>query len=467
MSQILVKIDPSIEIPEISMPLEYTSADESGSYTDENHTDIMQTKVIGIMTPIIAVNETVINFTDIINMSLKNSDIYPTLTCTIIDRHNLLRDLNPTYPDNSLQLILVPPFDGAYKKISIVFYITNIYIKNQTAYISAKYKLPAFTDSLLKSFGNISIYTLCEKVCGLTSLGFATNVTESTENTHYVYASNKSIEQLLQEEKTFFSAERNIYNFWIDFWHHLVLVDEYERYNSQDTDEEMMVWVGEKNYEMGMLTNVKPIKIAAVITNHPFLSHNELAATSYHVITRPSISASCGSDNVITYYDDELGEYLDILLQDGDTKKDIFVKYEYLGEDFSNILLSNAYYNKYTQKMSIDTIEITIGSPALCLMRGSKINFLWYKTDQIESQKEQDLIDLGVISEPTPFVEDDESIETPDETMGQLKIDNVISGQYYIIKTELRYENGEWKNILTCGRPFSQKNKLIDIDEDE
>ena len=86
-------------------------------------------------------------------------------------------------------------------------------------------------------------------------------------------------------------------------------------------------------------------------------------------------------------------------------------------------------------------------------MKGEKVNVYWY---DINNPYSQDLQDKGnsTISSNIPLPE---SIKFQDSKM---IINKTISGQYYIIDTELAYNAGVWSHKFRLGRYSDQVQRL-------
>jgi hypothetical protein len=46
------------------------------------------------------------------------------------------------------------------------------------------------------------------------------------------------------------------------------------------------------------------------------------------------------------------------------------------------------------------------------------------------------------------------------------RINKQISGQYYILNSVVRYENGKWSNTIQITRPRDKKEKYLDLSEE-
>ena len=77
MSKIQVKFDPTLEQTDIVMKLNDSSVDEMGDEYEKNISGIQQTSVYGIMAPLIAINNIVIGYNDVILFELDSTGVFP------------------------------------------------------------------------------------------------------------------------------------------------------------------------------------------------------------------------------------------------------------------------------------------------------------------------------------------------------------------------------------------------------
>lgn len=463
MSKILLKFDNQLEHQDIVIQLTNSSKDEAGENYVDNKQEIQQTLIYGIQAPLIKINNIVVDFIDVIEFSLKSVNDLPTINMIVKDRYNLTRLVDTPGNDNLLRVQILPQFDNTYKKIDLDFFITSLKINNDYISITGSYKLPKLTSSNIKSFGEINTFDLFETIATDTGLGFATNVETNDINKKYVYCDNKSYLDILNREIRYSSEDKYILDFWVDFWNNLNLVNIYERYNSIDSDEDMMIWVSSQTKEIREGIVPEPMQITATLTNHPNMASNELYVQNYKIINNAGQNSFRGTDRVYSIYEIDKHEYMDHLIQDGDVKKDIFVKYDYLGESYGgfNYLLAEKIRSDFLTKMQTESIEVELNTPLLGLMRGNNVNFVSYINDSNTDYRQQNLIDNGVMNqspEQSVPLEDEDSKQTGED---KFIIDNSISGQYTICGCNIKFSNNKWSYLVNLKRPASNKPQLI------
>ena len=466
MGQIYLEFDNQLKQSDIIIPLTNSSVDEAGENYVYNKEGVQQTSIYGILTPLIQINDIVVDFLDIERFTLKSKSPLPSVELTVRDRYNLIKTLDTPGNDNELRIQILPPFDNAYKKINLTFYISKINISGDLIEVVGAYKVPLLTSSKFKCFGKLNTYELFKNIARETQLGFATNCGDTLDE-RYMYCDFTSYKDLLDEEiRLAKSDETHIYDWWVDLWNNVNFVNIYERYNTIDPEEDMQIWVSGQPKTLIEGVTVEPHQVSAILNNLPSDGQLELKVDNYEIINKPGSQMSQGSDKVYSIYMEDLYEYKDTLIQDGDTKKDIFEHYEYLGEVYGeyNYLLAEVCRDAYLQKMGTESIKITLKTPLLALMRGHKVDFVWYINDAQYETRKTNFKNLGIINEniqTTPVLDDTVEGENLNDLYKEFTKDETISGQYMITAQDMTYENGQWYYELILNRPLSHKPKLI------
>ena len=470
MGVIQVKFDNTLKQSDIIIPLTNSSEDEAQEVYENNQPAVQQTHIYGIQAPLIMINSIVVNFSDVLSFELSCDKVTPEVQMVVRDRYQLSTIMDTPSIDNELRVQILPKFEDKYKKINLTFYITQMKVKGGELHITGEYKLSKFISSNIKSFGEVSTYGLFSKIAQDSGLGFATNVEDNPNTKRYVYCDNKSYKEVLRDEIIRSNTDLQICDYWIDWWNNLVLADVYERYNTVDKDEDIQLWVAGQNQEVGEGMEIEPMKTIASLHTHPAQKNTELYVDNYKICTSPGNQMSKGTDRVYSIYEASKSEYNDYLIQDGDTHKDIFIKCEYLGEVYGpvNYLLASKKYDTFKQKISTnETIEVTLKTPLLGIMRGNQVNFFNYMNNGVVGDVQENLKEAGVVSE-TPQtnipITDDPNIEENVQD-GKFEMDMSISGRYLVTKCIMKFKDGNWSYDVTLSRPTSNKPKIINEDE--
>ena len=443
MSVINLVFDNQLQQTPIEVPLQAPPA-ENG----DNTMEVNQVMVHGVCTPIISVCGVTFDFNEVIRMTLYDNDKMPSLELLINDKQQLLNGVNIPKSDNEVRLQILPPFDDAYKKVDLTFYIQNIDIKEKKVSISAIYKIPELYMSRLKSFGEMDTYNLFKTIASECKLGFATNCEESDVDKRFMYCNNISYEDLMNREIRLSNNFENIHDYWIDIWNNINYVNLKQRYLDKDKEEDMELWcmtTPGQNIESN--NHVKPVLLDAVITNHPIVS-GQLHANHYNISNNIGKNQEKGTDRVYTIYKD--GAIIDSLIEDGNVQNDVFTKYYYLGENIGEYeyLNSISFYDSFNDIINKNTVETYLSFPMLGITRGSHVKFMWYDNDFFKKQYIQQ---LGGDMESDYGDQSDELIK-PDKLM----LNKQISGEYLVYKTILHYNKGKWKNTIILTRPEDQ-----------
>lgn len=474
MAQITIKSDNQLQQTPIVIPLATPGKDEINNNRTGFNTDIKQTLLYGIRIPLVKVNDIVVDAQDILYMELNGMDIIPRLELTIKDSTGTIKGLQQPSSDNEVRIQILPRMDNAYKKIDMTFYITNTTGTDgdeDELRLSCIYKVLNLYNNHVKCFGRVSTYEMFEKLAHECKLGFASNV-EGSNDERYLYAPNISYLDFMNNAiKTSGDSGNSLeskvmYNYWIDFWNNINFVDIYERFNTIEPDDQIKIYISKYEQTMTQDSNDDEVymHVPAVLSNHPLQMESELFIDSYDPVNNTSVIGN-GSDRVITIYNMNDGEAIDYLLQDGDQKKDLVTKAVYMGENYEefNYLLASECRNFMNHKMLSETIEVTVHSPLIQLMKGGKVNIKWYDINpKLARTKEK----LGIKDDDIATNIEVETPETTEENTDlRYHINKQITGQYYILGNIITFENGEWSNRLKLTRPKDQKSQYIDMQE--
>lgn len=467
MAQIEVKFENSLDQTPIVIPLVTPSSEQSDEASP--NPQVTQTLLYGIKVPLVKINDIVIDINNIVYFQLDGRDHIPSLYLVIHDTDHKISGLQHPGPDNEVRIQILPRFENAYKKIDMTFYIDNLSTQGDLFKLNCIYKVVDLYNSRVKCFGEMGTYKFFETIANELRLGFATNTEESEEDKRYIYCANDSYKNTMKRviESSGDSGNnidsRVLYDYWIDYWNNINLADVYERFNTVDSDDDMLVWTAPAEYDITKGSNAEDmyVQVPACISNDPIRESTELYIDSYRILNSTSQSI-IGSDRVLSIYNIKDGEALDYLLGDGDQQKDIFVKYDYVGENYRdfNYLLAQQCHNRMEQKMKERVIEVTLESPALFLMRGSKLNMEWYDIDStLQQTKER----LGISNKDIISNKEFQDMEYNENLSGQYTLNKQVSGQYYVLNSVIRWEAGQWYTILQLTRPRDTQQSYIDL----
>ena len=451
MAQITVKYDPTLEIEEIVEPMYAVSQNEMPG---AGNSFVQQTKVTGIVSPLIKVNNILILWNKVTRFELSSIGFLPELSFTFKDDLGFTKSLDQPGNDNLVLVQILPPFEDAYKKINLRFFIDSVSIKGDKVSITAKYNVSLLYQDKLQSLGKLSTYDYIDKIAKECGLGFATNI-EGVEDERYIYIRNTNYINSVNKEIKKSGTEECILDTWVDFHNYIILCDIFERYNA--IDEEIKVWTAPSTV-IDTENNGEPIMAKeedATLSNSVGALNTQLYISDYTVNNEAGKNIRFGTDKVLQSYYIDKYEPSSLLIQDGDVKRDTFVKTIYMGEIFGDYdYFKNEYCrNAFLQKINTNTIEVSLKTPLLGLERGGRVNILWYEINElINSIKNENDIQTNIPESPNENKEDN-----------QFTLNKQVSGQYLIIGTRIQYkgfDNG-WKYTLILSRPANQVNKYL------
>lgn len=182
----------------------------------------------GIYTPIIRINKLIVPEHDLISMKLYYTGFKPSIE--IIVNNSKLQTIDTPGMVNKITIVMIPPENGTYKKISLDFYITSMSpIGSKTRYFG-EYFLPALESKsvrVLKQEGNnkLSTYQLLETIAAECQLGFAaTEQCKDIADTKIRLVKSQNLQEVINEHMRFSGLDDNsIFITWIDVYNYIVM----------------------------------------------------------------------------------------------------------------------------------------------------------------------------------------------------------------------------------------------------
>ena len=204
-------------------------------------------KYDGILIPIIKINSAVIPATDLISMNLNYTKFVPTLT--IKARINSYTKLEIPGMVNTVTVVMIPPEDGIYRKISVDFYIKNVTYIGPNVIYECEYYYPELYKKYTRSFTNengnkLTTYELLETIAKENKLGFAvTEKCKDIADTKVRLCRNQNIQEIINEHISFGGLDENsIFTSWIDLYGYLQMSNIAWVLNQQVTYEDISMY---------------------------------------------------------------------------------------------------------------------------------------------------------------------------------------------------------------------------------
>lgn len=472
MAQLIVIRDPQIEKPEFILPYR---TPQTGEDTDGTGmvTEVQQTNVIGVLMPLFIINNIAIASADILQFGLDYTGTVPEIQFAIRDRNNILTKFANPGNDNELRIQIIPPVDNTYKKIDMNFVCTDVQIQSNIVFGRASFLLKDFTQSRLKALGQISTYELFDEISTETGLGFVSNA-ESTEDTRYIQCQYESYKDVVDREiSKSGSDDVHVYDWWVDLWNNLVLCNLYDRVSSEDSEEDMKVWITVNSNNASKQEENEVIKDTAYFTNMPGLERTSMYVRSFDVETNIAPPSS-GNTVLLSVYEENKKEYVDHYIADGDIQKNDFIKFEYAGEVYGdyNYLIAEKCRDIYLAKVKSEIIVIQTNVPQLGINRGDQVRFVWYDNDSDYAYMQDQLEELGAVATSTELQSvlgwvTDWQIEQKNP-LNSLRINLQYSGQYTCIGQRIAWsaQTKSWECYLYLTRPADKRAIIMnDLEE--
>lgn len=465
--------DPIISLPEIKMPLYYPGEDEKdpneSSGTQPNPTDIQQTKVFGILMPLLALNGVVVDHKDLIMFELKEGYCFPKCKFKFKDRSNMFKNISDKGNENELQVQIIPHHDNTYKKINLMFRCDNLRCDDGVIEGDGEYKLDKFTEKRFKSYPKMSTYQLCELISTMTGLGFASNV-EDTPDERNIQFRAKSFHDVIETEVCrSYADEVNVFDWWIDMWNTLHLCNWYERINYIDSEDDLKIWMcgNPENASVNDSSDVN--ETIAMLTNHPVREHTDLYACDMRPINKPT-GTDRANEKCISVYEEWQHCHVDHYIADGDVKNSANLELEYMGEVYGdyNYKVAEQMRQLYIDKIYANQLAVHINNPLLSIPKGHQVRFLWYDNNQADITQQNHLEEAGVvyaredIEQLMGWVADWNMDDVSDEE-SPMKINLNYSGQYTSLGQTMRWDKelGKWDSWINLVRPANKKPPIL------
>lgn len=466
MAVITSKIEPKIVLPEHEVTMLSTNEEQVGHPLEYNR-EYMQTRVHGIMAPLIFLNGLVVDYDNLISFALDWTKMVPTIKFEFVDPNNSFARYAKPGLSNEIQVQILPAHDNTYRKINLLFYVTSIHIVGDTIQGEASYKVMDFVQTKYESLGQKSTYELCEYIAQQTGMGLASNM-EGTEDKRYIQAREESYEDLLMNEVEESLANQDVVQeAWVDLWNNLVLANMYDRFESLDGEEDMQVWI-----RSGFMPDATasgesevPTKSLALFTNAPTMAGSELAAEDYIQHTSGSGGYASGTSKASCTYMEATHSWSYSYSSDGDVNKDEFLNSEYTGEVYGdyNQIRSRENRDTFLKKMNSERLSIFTSQPLLGINRGDQVRVLWYDSNDNLDINDEYLRKRGLqISKEDPglgWIGAMDNIADPDL---HLRVNYQVSGQYTVIGVYITWTAQKWDVEYILTKPARQKIDLIE-----
>ena len=458
-----------------------------------NYNELDQLQLDGVIIPIIKVNNTVLDWDQIKEFTISSIDFEPKVSVLVNDPMQRISKTDVPGMRNKLTVIMTMPIDGAYKKIALDFYITNVsYYGTEISY-SGELFMPALRKKLTKGWqfhpdsgchdkqcnlpGNKypSTYELLHVIAEETGLGFAaTDQCKEINDNKIRICHSQTYPEVIKEHTRFGGLnDKSIFDSWIDFYGYIVMVNLPFIFENHITKDELKTHAIEgtmitdtreylqtleyTDFIPRVLTNGKGYDTMLNIYINSYRSSVNNSDIFYNGTNNTYYSITpieFGGNNSITTTKTEIIENSD----DGENHKDdySFEKVSFIGcemgdpeENNTPILAQTQLHDSYLDKINAQTLEIDIDGVNFAFMRGILINVIIYDYDT--DNKEQLVANESYYnSENTEMTVDNEikdKEQFDDPRYGV--VNNQLTGLYYINGVEIKYNSFSKKMYQT------------------
>lgn len=444
-------------------------------------------KVDGPRVPIIRIDSQVISMERIQKFHLDYKGFVPT--CEVVVTQDENRDVERTEAagmQSNMTVVMVPFVDGAYKSISVNFYITDVQYTEKTAtykgtYLLNKMEVPKTKQITFNPFPSSGcpakycqlgpnkypttfefLHYVAVTECGL---GFATTdkVKEIKDDKTRIVRNEKYVDAM-QKHIAFGGLDADsVFDGWIDLYRYLVVVNfSWVMNYDLDANEIAMKPVNGPDFSSEFMPDAEQQgDMHRVITNYNRLetdSNMKIASWTWEVNNKDIYSKGTLNDYFIgtptTTKGNNSIEATSIRLKDNSEKNDFavaqfgsmeFCGYECGDETDHNtpVLMQKRIHDNMLMKFRSKRLVVTMNKPNFGLQRGTIINVVVFCYDPLNKRRMwANMNNLYGDTDPEAYPTDSKMEEVFNDPSVGLP-DLSVTGFYYIDGMEFDYKNNE------------------------
>ena len=416
----IVVIDPDIHHKVILK--QYENPDIDGP--SQSKYNALKDDAINI--PVIRLNNITLNDNQIDYVKIYFDDFLPKVHLSVKDTENVIKVCDTPGFENEINIVITCHINGYYKKISLLFYITNF--KPYEDYISydGVFKLQTINTHMMKQIGSgkLNTYNMLLEIAKENKLGFAaTEECEKIKDERYRLIQTKTYIDYIKEQINIGGLDENsIFDAWIDIFGYIVLVNvSYVLSTEIDPNQLMiysMVGISDEYTINDKSIDVQPVKLPRTLTNNKTNpAQTNIQFDKYEIIidnkniynngclnTDYFMSSPCEENTINT-------EQLQII-ENGSEGDLTASKYEYskakfIGIEFSDtpMLFQRQLHNRYFDKIRTKRLKIELVKYNLGLERGTLVNIIFktYNNEEIKLLTNKNDIDQTTEGIVNPF----------------------------------------------------------------
>ncbi|MBQ3415533.1 MAG: hypothetical protein IJH39_09370 [Clostridia bacterium] len=462
----IVEFDPEFGFSNIIMPFNNYSDD----LAEKENAEINTLNTDGIDTPLLKLNNKVIFQKQIYSLVIYLRHFLPEIKVTIGDSDRNVQASDVPGMNNVITVIMTAPVDGANKKISLDFYITECTFNddNSVTYIG-EYKANGLKQVKYTQVGKeqLSMYELLKEIAKELKLGFAcTEKCKEIEDKEWRQIYSLTYKDFIIQELDHAGLdEDSIFDAWVDNFGYLVMVNVAHIMNEKIDYRQLTTKViTGKSYDMpeGELPEPEVDEVYRIITNSqegPGASN--LMIGEYHSVVNNEAIMNKGTLNRYYYLNSPCDqnlinqEQIQIIEDSVDgiegTDEYEYENIEYIGanqdDDDAKVckLIQEQIVTNYFNKLYSKMINVTLNKPNYSLQRGMLVTMI---LEEYSPRNKQLIMNNANNSVATGKDEKSEAPKTEMEERDAIIDENngvinpSLSGIYYIKEIEFNYNGG-------------------------
>ena len=432
-----VKFDPEFEGKLVVK--EFDDADKTSSHGSYN-----SLKDDAINIPIVRLNNITLTDEQIDQVIIYYNSFFPKIHLSIKDTENVIKICDTPGFDNEINVVITCQINGYYKKLTLLFYITDFNIYDEYIAYDGVFKMQSLNTHVMKQIGKgkLNTYNMLSEIAKENKLGFAaTKKCEEIKDENYRLIRSKTYIDFIQDQLSFSGLdEESIFDAWIDIFGYIVMVNVYYVLNENVEPQQLTIYTiyGGENTINDENMEPQAVQVQRTLTNNLV----DTANTNLHfkvfenIIDNKKIYEN-GSLNTNWYMsspceDNKIEqEQLQIIENSAEgvsfAKEYEFGKTEFLGIEFGEtpILIKKKINQRYFEKIRAKRLKVELERYNIGLERGTLVNIIFKEYNS------------AVIKTFNNNQDEEESIEG--------KINLYMSGMYYIDSMEFEYITDEHK----------------------
>lgn len=392
----------------------------------------------GINIPVIRLNNITLSENQIDQLKIYYDEFLPKIHLSIKDTDNLIKVCDSPGFDNEIAVVITAQVNGFYKKISLLFYITNFEPADDYIAYDGVFKLKSLNTHIMKQIGEgkLNTYDTLLEIAKENKLGFAaTKGCKDIKDERYRLIQTKTYVDYVKEIIGYGGLdEESIFDAWIDLFGYIVMVNVHFVLNEDIEPQNLTIYTMVNGNNMLNNDKMNPggVQVQRTLTNNKInTASTNLQFENYENIIDTNNIYKKGSLNTNWYMSSPCDEnniemeQIQIIENsaDGDafSEEYEFSKAEWLGIEFSEepILMKKSINKKYFEKLRAKRLKVELINHNLGLERGTLVNIVF---------KEYNSKIIKV------FKGDKEVEESPEGV-----INPYASGMYYIDSMEFEY----------------------------